>query len=838
MKIKNYTFFFTRAGILCFRFIFLAGISSAQNTQVGIPWTGAYGITQTVQQIMAQDTAQAAYTGNVIIAREHETHLHKSNNPDAPNVSRYPVGAGNPDEDTRSSVPTQAIGASFLAAAISNTVGYIPPDCNGAAGPAQILAVANGRIRVFSKAGVLGSLDVTTDAFFTSVRNGSSISDTHIRYDRLSAKWFVVAINVANTNNRVVIAASSGPTITNASSFTFYYFDFTLVSPAGDNGKFLDYPTFGVDANALYIGGVRFDPNNFNGCPVFVVRKSSVTGVGPIVVTAFRNAGGTSSGIYVPQGVDNDDPAAAEGYFIGTDAGVYSRLNIIRVSTPGGTPSITTLSPITIPTNNNPVLQYHQGAAANRRLDGLDDRLFAAHIMKNKLTGVSSLWTSHATKVNNVGTASGTMDRNAARYYEIGNLTTTPTLLQAGTQFDGAATNPRGFWISSIAMTGQGHAVLAYSTAGTASYVNAGASGHYSVDAAGLLQGYSLATASSTAYNVQATDGQRWGDFSQVVVDPTDNMTLWTFQEYCNATNSWGVRVFSLRAPAPPPTASLNALPFVGISPSNPLSVVASSTPNNTGFFDPGADAGGPGFANHITASTTGGITMNSVSFVDPTHVNLNINTSAASAGTYTITITNPDGQSTTISITVVSALPVELISFNAAIDGDACVLSWSTASENNNDFFAAEKSLDGNTFEECGRVGGAGNSLVMRNYSFTDKNPYPGVSFYRLRQVDFDGATAFSRVVGVSFDRNDFFLINAHADFENQSVIIFVNDNANETIDYRLTDVPGKTLCTGSVAASKGINTFSISCKDLSRGIYYLSLAGSTKIISGKIFY
>ena len=138
------------------------------------------------------------------------------------------------------------------------------------------------------------------------------------------------------------------------------HFQFNLVSPAGDAGKFLDYPTLGVDASALYIGGVRFNPNVFDGCPVFVVRKSSVLGAGPIVATAFRTAGGTSTGIYVPQGVHNDDPAATEGYFIGTDAGVYGAINVIRIGTPGGTPTMTALPAITIPLNSNPQLQVHQ----------------------------------------------------------------------------------------------------------------------------------------------------------------------------------------------------------------------------------------------------------------------------------------------------------------------------------------------------------------------------------------------------------------------------------------------------------------------------------------------
>src|SRR5207237_8669956 len=62
-------------------------------------------------------------------------------------------------------------------------------------------------------------------------------------------------------------------------------------------------------------------------------------------------------------------------------------------------------------------------------------------------------------------------------------------------------------------------------------------------------------------------------------------------------------------------------------------------------FFDPGPDTGGPCFANHLTATVTGGVTVNSAAFVDRTHVALDINTVSASAGAKNVTICNPDGQ-------------------------------------------------------------------------------------------------------------------------------------------------------------------------------------------------
>jgi len=70
-------------------------------------------------------------------------------------------------------------------------------------------------------------------------------------------------------------------------------------------------------------------------------------------------------------------------------------------------------------------------------------------------------------QVNSSGVASSTGGRNGSRWYEISNLTGTPSLVQSGTLFDPASANPRGFWIPSVAASGQGHMALGCGYAGT-----------------------------------------------------------------------------------------------------------------------------------------------------------------------------------------------------------------------------------------------------------------------------------------------------------------------------------------------------------------------------------
>ncbi|MDO7854239.1 T9SS type A sorting domain-containing protein [Hymenobacter convexus] len=90
--------------------------------------------------------------------------------------------------------------------------------------------------------------------------------------------------------------------------------------------------------------------------------------------------------------------------------------------------------------------------------------------------------------------------------------------------------------------------------------------------------------------------------------------------------------------------------------------------------------------------------------------------------------------------------LPVELAVFSAMATAKKQVaLHWVTASEKNSRSFVVERSLDGKTFRDFATVEAAGNKQSQTIYDFTDEQPLPGLSYYRLRQVDFDGSVNYS---------------------------------------------------------------------------------------------
>ncbi len=626
-----------------------AAVASGMGTvswQKGTRTVGAMGVTESVASIMDRQRVADRSSAPQVIPKPEHTNPDRSllpQNPSSPDVSQLPEGSGNA---APAPFTPQPLGTSFTGATISDTPGFVPPDTMGAVGPTQFIVAVNGRIRSFSKStGVAdGALNADTDVFFGSVIV-SGTSDPRVRYDRLSGRWFVTMIDIASTDNRILIAVSNASTITSASNFTFFDIPSDSTAPTRTLTDFADYDTLGIDANALYIGINVFPAfGSSKGTDGYVVRKSSVLGPGPLVVTVFRNLTTTSGneGPWTPQGVDNDDPNAAEGYFIGVSNKFFGELVVRRVANPGGTPSISSNVLITVPTTASPLAAPQTGST--KTLDALDDRLFNAQI-KN-----GALMTAHNIGVTSTGVPGSPNTRTAVRWYELTGIPTgqTPSIVQSGTIFDSAATNPRFFIIPSVMVSGQGHAALGFTTSGKAEHPNAATVGRLVGDPLGTVETTQLYTNSTTVYGPQSGTLQRWGDYSYTSLDPLDDMTMWTIQEFCSSANKWGVRVVKLIAPPAATPASANPPSLVAGQSSVNVTITGTSV-SGSEFYDPGPDLGGNAVPfNHIGASVTGGVAVNSVTYNSPTSVTLNVSTVGASAGAQDVTVTNPDGQSKT----------------------------------------------------------------------------------------------------------------------------------------------------------------------------------------------
>lgn len=544
----------------------------------------------------------------------------------------------------------QTVGAPNTDVATLADTGVVPPDTMGDVGPSQYLVGVNGRIRTISKATGLadGVLDANMDTFFNPVRDGQITTDPRVRYDRRAGRWYVLVINIA-LPNRFLLAVSDSADITAGTVWTYHFWANDRLGEGTGNACVSDYPTLGVDEDALYVGanqycGADLNSVTYDSASAYVIPKAQLLSTvppAPLPVAAFHEiALGLSPGLYTPQGVDNFDDNTNVGYFIGVDNASLSRLQMRRVLDPGGTPTLEAgLLTLDVDTTEPPVSVPHPGGLAN--LDAVDDRLQHAVIRDGRL------WTSHQIQVDATGAGSATGGRNGIRWYEIEGLGATPVVRQSGTVFDASATTPASYFAGSMMVSGQGHVALGATVAGAATFVNAAVTGRLAGDPLGTMNGDPVAYTSNSSftYNVEAPpEPQRWGENSATSLDPADDMTMWTLQQYVQADNSYALRLVRLLAPPPAQIASVS--PAVVTTGRTGVTVtVTGSSSAGSGFFDPGA-----AFPSRLTAVLGGGIVITGITVVSSTQLALTVDTTAATAGAWDLTITNPDGQSSALA--------------------------------------------------------------------------------------------------------------------------------------------------------------------------------------------
>lgn len=186
---------------------------------------------------------------------------------------------------------------------------------------------------------------------------------------------------------------------------------------------------------------------------------------------------------------------------------------------------------------------------------------------------------------------------------------------------------------------------------------------------------------------------------------------------------------------------------------------------------------------------------------------------------TFSITANGAPMDIFTLKLGQVSPLPIELLSFTAnAVDNKVVRCDWVTASEIDNDYFTIERSKNGIEFETAGITDGAGNSNYQLSYAFTDTEPYRGLSYYRLKQTDFDGRSSYSEIVAVMLtDKNS--LIGVPNPASDEFTVYF---DSEMEYDFTLTDMNGRV-----VFEKKQITSgYSMNASPFASGMYQVKLS------------
>jgi len=187
-------------------------------------------------------------------------------------------------------------------------------------------------------------------------------------------------------------------------------------------------------------------------------------------------------------------------------------------------------------------------------------------------------------------------------------------------------------------------------------------------------------------------------------------------------------------------------------------------------------------------------------------------------------------GDKTTQITTPGPALPVELVSFDATLNGSDVVLTWETASETNNQGFAIEHSDNGAPFTEIAFVNGAGTTLNRQTYGYTVNEISAGLHRFRLKQIDFDGAFTYSAMVEVTSEVPGTHLLSeAYPNPFNPSTSFSLAVSRDQEVAINVYDMLGRhvsSLFRGALEANVA-RTFSVNAANWTSGTYTIVVEG-----------
>ena len=206
--------------------------------------------------------------------------------------------------------------------------------------------------------------------------------------------------------------------------------------------------------------------------------------------------------------------------------------------------------------------------------------------------------------------------------------------------------------------------------------------------------------------------------------------------------------------------------------------------------------------------------------------------TGTTAAGTVTSNLVTSFSPFTLAAITT-NPLPVVLTTFDAWYDAGSSQLEWITSSEINNDYFTVERANENGEYIPIGRVEGHGTTSQTNHYYFTDTDPYDGVNYYRLRQVDYNGHFEYSPVRIVITEETNSLDIISVATIDNQ-IDVSVAAAEGTTVHTHITDVSGRIIFNEATVIHHQPTHFVTS--QLTSGIYFVEVSDGKRRIIRKI--
>ena len=447
---------------------------------------------------------------------------------------------------------TVTVGKNFIGSSYVTNSQFVPPDADGAIGPGRFMEFVNGTVAVYNTTNGLSvqrknNLDFWTDAGVV-LSSVTQTSDPRVIYDPTVQRWFVVQVSLNSSasdptteanNFLLAVSATASP------NGTWHGFKFQA-DP--DNGYFADFPTLGVDSNAVYLSGDFYSASVAKGPGLLSIPKADLISATPTVanrhwfgVMDYAVRGEVMQPAICFDGSGNGSVLSIGD--IGNDSSPHSNVVWSAVQNAGGlSPTLSAAAslnvlPYEVPDNADlGVPQFTARQPDNSTTLMANDARLSASVYA--VGGV--LYAVHTTEISG---------RIALRWYRI--RAADHALLEQGTIADANL----DLFFPSIAANQYGVVVIGCNGSSAATLVSSFAYAGETRNGQTTFGGSTLLKAGVVNYH----DGNevlaqllgdpvvpsRWGDYSALSVDPADPTRFWTIQTYPTAMDDSGVGIWS-----------------------------------------------------------------------------------------------------------------------------------------------------------------------------------------------------------------------------------------------------------------------------------------------------
>ncbi len=631
--------------------------------------------------------------------------------------------------------------------------GVLPPDTNGMVGPDHFIQIINAssgaRVRIWDKTGAqLYDFGLQNLWPANDVCNNDAHGDPVVLYDQLEDRWVLTQFALPNPPYYECFAVSKTGTPTNDPN-DWYLYGFKV-----HETKMNDYPKLGVWPDGYYMSANQFlNGSSWAGAGVWVFDRNAMLNGAPATFQYFdvSDINRSYAGLLPSNLMGNTlPPSGAPNYFMSVNmnwSGSDDVLHIFEFHTDWDTPANSTfqfVKDIVV----DPFNWTFDGAGGSRdnwdipqpdtnvELDSLSDRLMM-HLWYRNYDDHESLVVNHTV---NVG---GNSDHAGIRWYEIRGGAVDTTLTDAIMHQQGDyAPDATNRWMGSVAMDHVGNLAIGFSASSSTVYPGIRYAGRLANDPPGQLsQGEGVIINGSGS---QTHSAARWGDYSSLSVDPSDDCTFWFTTEYMQTTSSanWQTRVGSFKFDDcnSPPDFTLHASPATQSICTGDNAVYTVDTHAISGFNS----AINLSASGHPAGATA---TFNPNPVTPPGSSALTIDhTAAVTAGDYTITI---QGNASTITHTTEVALTIfdtapASTSLNTPADGLTSVsvtptFSWASVAD------AESYTLEIATDVAFSNIIHTASDITGTSYTLTSALSANAIYYWRVKAVNVCGSASWS---------------------------------------------------------------------------------------------